>query len=627
MKGVDRTRLEFSMPPKIIQPMMTLIGLMILVLLFAPSAHAAGKTTVGGRVVTDAGPFNGAKVHAYATYGDISGGGKAIASADCDKRGSYSFRLPKGEYYFVARGHLKGKEFFAFHGNNPIKVDTGENTWIALLATEVKQPVYTEGESALTGIVTYKGKPLTEGEVTLYKPDTKFKGPGVQMESLADDGTFRLNVPVGNYVVIARKRDGAKGNRPLKNGELFCYYPVNPVEVRKSKTTQIEVPCYPKDDRNAFVDTAQIKPGSFKTIDNLATGVTNGIRGRVTGQDGKPAEGLLVLAFRAFKPNFLTHYLSQGADYWTETGADGSYLIPVDISGDYYIVARETLGGIPQTGELYGLFNGNSRHAVTYEKSKVLDNVNLTVTMMADKQVFNVLPTPANERVSSPSGNDHGDTNAQIEGRSVAHKSQEQKKSGSEGQWLNSLTTEGNIQYLEAESRKEWLKPEEIVEQLFIKPGETIADLGSGTGSFSTLLARKTGKKGLVYAVDIEPEMVEYLEKRASKEGLDNIRSILGKPNDPLLPPASADLVLMFNIYPAIDNRVQYLARAKEILKKNGRLALISYTMAETPDGRPPMHRRISRDVAVQEAVKAGLKLYAEYFFLPYHYFLIFEKR
>jgi len=192
---------------------------------------------------------------------------------------------------------------------------------------------------------------------------------------------------------------------------------------------------------------------------------------------------------------------------------------------------------------------------------------------------------------------------------------------------VNSQTTEGNIQYLEADSRKEWLKPEEIVKRLFIRPGETIADLGSGTGTFSTLMARKTGTKGLVYAVDIEPEMVDYLQQRAAREGLDNIRNILGTPDDPRLPAASADLVLMFNMYPALDNRVEYLTKVSRILKKNGRLALLSYTMVETPDGRPPMHRRVSRDRAVQEAGTAGLKLHAEYFFLPYHYFLIFEKR
>lgn len=608
--------------------MMNLIGLLMLALLFTMSANAASETTVEGRVITASGPFKGAKVYAYASYGDIRGGGPALASSECDERGAYGLKLPKGYYYLVARGTKEGKTFFAYHGSNPIKVDPTENEWITLLASEVKQPVVTEGETALTGIVTYKGKPLRDGDVTLYKPDTKFKGPGVKMEPVADDGTFRSIVPIGSYVVIAKKRTGTKGNRPLKKGELFCYYPLNPVEIRENMATRIEVPCYPKDDRDSFVEETPIKPASFKTIDTLTASITNGIRGRITGQDGTPAKRILVLAFRALKPDFLTHYLSRGADYWTESGVDGTFLIPVETSGDYYIVARETLGGIPQPGELYGLFNGNSRHAVTYKKGNVLDNINITVTSMSDKQVSSALPTPVAEGApSSSSGNDQGGTNAQLEGLGGAQKSQEQKKLDSEGQWLNSQTTEGNIQYLEADSRRDWLKPEEIVERLLVRPGETIADLGSGTGSFSTLLARKTGKTGLVYAVDIEPEMVEYLEKRAVREGLDNIRSILGKPDDPLLPAASADLILMFNTYPAINNRVQYLARVKKILKKNGRLALLSYTMVETPDGRPPMHRRVSRDMAVQEAGKVGLKLHAEYFFLPYHYFLIFEKR
>lgn len=627
------------MSMKAIAPLITLIGTLLLALLLSPLAHATGEATVGGRVFTAAGPFKGARVYAYAQYGDIRVGRPPLASADCDERGSYGLKLPPGKYYFVARGALDGKDFFAFHGNNPTTVGTEDDIWIPLLATEVKKPVSTAGATALAGVVTYKGQPLQEGEVTLYKPDGKFRGPGIQTETVAADGTFRFTVPPGSYVAVAKKKNGTKGNRPLKKGELYCYYALNPLELKENSVTRIEIPCYPKDDRDAFVDMTKIKPGSFKTIDSLAAVATKGIRGRVTNPDGSPASGVLVAAFRAFKPNFLTHYLSRGADYWAKTGTDGTYLIPVDSSGDYYIVARETLGGIPQQGELYGLYNGTGRHAVTYEKSSVLDNIDITVTTMVDEELSNTPTTQATGAAptSGPSG-----ITPQADGQDSARKSASSEptpktgnrpedagrnKEGSDDRWVNSQTTEGNIQYLEADSRKEWLKPEEIVKRLFIRPGETIADLGSGTGTFSTLMARETGTKGLVYAVDIEPEMVDYLQQRAAREGLDNIRNILGTPDDPRLPAASADLVLMFNMYPALDNRAEYLTKVSHILKKNGRLALLSYTMVETPDGRPPMHRRVSRDRAVQEAGTAGLKLQAEYFFLPYHYFLIFEKR
>lgn len=188
---------------------------------------------------------------------------------------------------------------------------------------------------------------------------------------------------------------------------------------------------------------------------------------------------------------------------------------------------------------------------------------------------------------------------------------------------LNS--TEAVVQDCEKPGRAAWQKPEKVVESLMIKPGSCIADIGSGSGYFSVLFAKASGAHGRVYAVDNDREMVAYLEKRIAKEGYSTIRPVLSKPDDPLLPKAAVDLIFICNTYMFIDNREQYLMRLKDGLKKNGRLAIVSYNEGEIPDA-PPIHKRVSREKTIQEAQKAGFVLEAEYFFLPYQHFLLFVK-
>ena len=387
--------------------MLNILQIVFVLVLFLPLLTDAATPTVAGRILTDTGPLTGGRLFAYRSYADIQSGQPAYISEPADHQGSYSSKLPAGEYYLVARGKRDGREFFAYHGNNPIRVDSGNN-WITLLAVEAKQPTFTEETTALKGVVTYKGQPVKGSYVTLYKPGTKrFKGLGFRTESGAADGSFNIPVPDGKYVVVAKMIGSGKGNRPLKSGDLYCYYPNNPVEVRADSATTIEVPCYPKDDRASFLKTPAIRPNNFQTIDNLASGFSNGIRGKVTDSNDKPLSGILVLAYRATKPVFLTYHLSHGTEYSAETASDGSYFIPVDVSGDYYLVARDTLGDGPHRGELYGLYNGNSRHVVAFEQGKQIDNINISASrIMAEPNLYR--PTAPVESGFTASGRNAG---------------------------------------------------------------------------------------------------------------------------------------------------------------------------------------------------------------------------
>ena len=180
--------------------------------------------------------------------------------------------------------------------------------------------------------------------------------------------------------------------------------------------------------------------------------------------------------------------------------------------------------------------------------------------------------------------------------------------------------------YMEDPRRTEWQKADQVIEHLLIKQGDTIADIGAGTGFFSTRFAKKIGKTGLVFASDVDETMVRFIEKRAQKEGLANIRSIHGKTDDPLIPRASADIIFICDTYLFIDNRVNYLTRLKESIKNSGRLAIISFNASADIPGAPPQKRMIPKSVVIREALAAGYVLEADFYFLPYQDFLLFKK-
>jgi hypothetical protein len=351
-----------------------------LILLFClfPTFAFADNVNIEGRVLTEEGPLKGAEVYVYKSYDDIDAGTPFLTSEPTDKQGLYKFQLPQGGYYFTAKCNKDGKEFFAYHGNNPIKVET-ENIWLTFMANEVKAPVYSEGATSLRGIVTYKGIPVKDAYISLYTPESKkFKGLGYKTESINNDGTFNISLATGKYVVIAKKKKDGTKIRPLKKGGLFCYYPQNPVEVKSDKVVRIEVPCYPKEDRNSFTKTPPIKSNDFITVEHLDDKPKFGIKGKVRDIKGNPVAGLFVLAYRSKQSPFLMHYLSERTEYAGETDREGNYFIPIDSDGDFYIVARNSFGGSPQSGDVYGLYEGNT-HGVSFKKGLVIDNIDIVV--------------------------------------------------------------------------------------------------------------------------------------------------------------------------------------------------------------------------------------------------------
>lgn len=170
--------------------------------------------------------------------------------------------------------------------------------------------------------------------------------------------------------------------------------------------------------------------------------------------------------------------------------------------------------------------------------------------------------------------------------------------------------------------RDTWQKPDEVVKALALPVDAKVADIGAGTGYFAVRLARVV-PQGRVYAVDIEPDMVRYLDERAKREGLGHLRAVLGEPGDAKLP-EPVDVALIVDTYHHIGERVAYLRRLGEKLRPGGRVVIIDYRV-ESPKG-PPRQHKLSPEQVRGELETAGYALAQTHDFLPDQYFLVFQR-
>jgi ubiquinone/menaquinone biosynthesis C-methylase UbiE len=155
-------------------------------------------------------------------------------------------------------------------------------------------------------------------------------------------------------------------------------------------------------------------------------------------------------------------------------------------------------------------------------------------------------------------------------------------------------------------ARDAWQRPEEVVRLLSLAPGDSVADLGAGTGYFLPYLSRAVGPSGSVWALDVESAMVEHVRQRARAEGLDNVRALRVAPDDPGLPEASLARILIVDTWHHIDDRVAYATRLARALRPGGEIWVVDFTL-ESDIGPPPAHR-LSAEQVRSELEGAGLR-------------------
>gem|GEM_PF-318989 len=177
------------------------------------------------------------------------------------------------------------------------------------------------------------------------------------------------------------------------------------------------------------------------------------------------------------------------------------------------------------------------------------------------------------------------------------------------------------IRILESAERVRKLQVDRVIEVLEIEPGTRVADLGSGSGLFTRPLARAVGSTGMVYAVDIDRDLLAHVEETAREENLTNIRTVLAGEFDPRLP-EPVDLVLICDTLHEIRRRPEYLRGLTRYLRPGARVAVIDY-LEPWPDRLAEMKFTVSELDDWMAA--AGLSREREFRFLGDNFFIIYR--
>jgi len=180
---------------------------------------------------------------------------------------------------------------------------------------------------------------------------------------------------------------------------------------------------------------------------------------------------------------------------------------------------------------------------------------------------------------------------------------------------------------LERPERDQDQKPAQVVEALALKPGMSVADLGSGSGYFTRRFVEAVTETGKVYAIDVEPEALKYAEDSlVHMHRPYEVEFILARSDNPKLPVESVHLVFVCNTYHHLEDRSTYFRNIRSALKPGGRIAIVDFYHDERSGdlGFPKKHL-VARDRVVEEMTVAGYRLVKEHSFLPKQYFLEFS--
>jgi SAM-dependent methyltransferase len=187
----------------------------------------------------------------------------------------------------------------------------------------------------------------------------------------------------------------------------------------------------------------------------------------------------------------------------------------------------------------------------------------------------------------------------------------------------------GYTDLLERPNREDVQKSPEIMKALAFRQGERVADIGAGTGYFTFQAADAVGPQGRVLALDIAPEMLEYLDLRAKARKATNVTLRRVASEDPQLEPGSVDTILMIDAIHYIKDRVTYARKLLPALAPGGRIVIIDYRpkpMSERPWGPPP-EQQFPKEQMDREMEAAGFRLSAAFDFLPEQFFVIYGRQ
>lgn len=309
---------------------------LVCVLICMISVPALADSGVRGRVAWRGELIQGVKVRAYHAVADIAGSVPVAVSAPTDLDGIYQLELPAGNYVLTASNQvdvLKAGDLFCYYSGSPIRISAQgyRNVGFNLIRVPEETPPTAAKRSAIYGEISFQDQLLERAYLYVYKDSGKgFKGPGYFIQPVAK-GQFRLNLPPGDYYLLARKRERGGQFGPIEIGDYFNFYYGNPIHVVAGQVREVKIETI-----------TRLSILEEDVVDFL------GVRGQVVNDAGEAQTGLYVFAYR--QPE-----MTGSPDYFSApTDQKGRFALALPDGGPYYLLARQAFGGPAETNELYG---------------------------------------------------------------------------------------------------------------------------------------------------------------------------------------------------------------------------------------------------------------------------------
>lgn len=223
---------------------------------------------------------------------------------------------------------------------------------------------------------------------------------------------------------------------------------------------------------------------------------------------------------------------------------------------------------------------------------------------------------PAEELTASPPGyetrteHDHHGIGKFYMGREIAHVMGHQA-----------------ADWLERPQREDEERTDLLVEALKLREGEVVADIGCGSGFISRKIARKVGKTGVVYGVEIQQEMLDLLMKRMTEFKIANVKPVLGTVTDPKLPPDSCDTMIMVDVYHEFDFPYEMIRHMIAGLKKGGRIVFVEYRKEDPTVAIKEVHKMTEAQVKKEMTAHPELEYVETIGVLPKQHIIVFRKK
>jgi len=279
-----------------------------------------------------------------------------VASTLTGDDGSYRLALPPGTYSLVARTGRAGErprpgELFCYFSGSPVTVRKDEWVPVGFNLVLVPAEERSRGDrSALEGVVAFQGRPLEKLYLTLYRDQAgSFRGPGIATYPVGAGGRFKVGVPPGSYYLVARKRSKGGMVGPVETGDLFSYYPGNPVTVGEREVVRVAL--------EAVERLSQLEGQGERRAPRVT--------GRLVDGTGGAVAGVRVFAYPAPAPT--SGGTPVGGDregkgrplaFSDPSDPEGRFTLELPADGLYLLVARPRLGRRPASGEWRGEYRG-----------------------------------------------------------------------------------------------------------------------------------------------------------------------------------------------------------------------------------------------------------------------------